>query len=128
MAEDIAREIIAQSRGGSKLAFSFDGGDALLFTSRDANEKMLYHVHKRRSSITEQYYEFKYSDLESAVDLVRTFVPPSTLQARVALYNNGVDCEEVACLGRVSDINLQSYLQDKVKSLNAVNVTAHNQS
>ena len=126
MAEDIAREIIAQSRGGSKLAFSFDSGDALLFTSRDANEKMLYHVHKRRNSTTEQYYEFKYSDLESAVDLVRTFVPHSNLQARVVLYNNGVDCEEVAYLGSVSDINLTSFL--KFKILNVVNVTAHNQS
>ena len=47
MAEDIAREIIAQSRGGSKLAFSFDGGEALLYTSRDSKERILYHVHER---------------------------------------------------------------------------------
>jgi SAM-dependent MidA family methyltransferase len=77
MAEDLAREIIAQSAGGSKLAFSFvsfDYGvkDLLLYISKDAGERTLYHVH--RPLANETYDEFKYADLESAVDLVRTFI------------------------------------------------------
>ena len=53
MAEDIAREIIAQSRGGSKLALSFKGGDVLLYTSRDSKKNIVYHVHKRRDVDTD---------------------------------------------------------------------------
>ena len=132
MAEDIAREIIAQSRGGSKLAFSikYYSDGALLFTSRDANEKIIYHVHKCRRDATEQYYEFTYSDLESAVHLVRTILPYSgiTVEVGVVFYNNGIDCEEVLSLKSVSSYSLTDYLKDKVMLLNAVNVTAHNQS
>ena len=126
MAEDLAREIIAQSGSGSKLAFSFrfSSGDALLYTSRDANEKIVYHVHQRRYDDDERYYEFKYADLESAVDLVRALVPYTNFLVQVVLYKDGIDCEEVVFLGKQSSSMLTKYLQDKVKILNAVNVTA----
>ncbi|KAK1740932.1 hypothetical protein QTG54_008184 [Skeletonema marinoi] len=124
MAEDLAREIIAQSGSGSKLAFSFSSGDALLYTSRDANEKIVYHVHQRRFHDDERCYEFKYMDLESAVDLVRALVPYTDFLVQVVLYKDGIDCEEVVFLGKQSSSMLTKYLQDKVKILNAVNVTA----
>ncbi len=125
MAEDIAREIIAQSQGGSKLAFSFHYGQALLYTSKGADEKILYHVHRGRNNIADDdpQYEFKYADLESAVDLVRTFVPYESFIADVVLYNeDGIDCEEVLHLGRLSSSNLTDFLQDKMKILDVVNV------
>jgi len=124
MAEDLAREIIAQSGSGSKLAFSFrfSSGDALLYTSRDANEKIVYHVHQRRFHDDE--HEFKYMDLESAVDLVRALVPYTDFLVQVVLYKDGIDCEEVVFWGKQSSSMLTKYLQDKVNLLNAVNVTA----
>ena len=65
MAAELAREIIAQSRGGSKLAFSFNEGEALLYMSTSKENKLYrYHVHKGQSDGTEQYYEFMYSTLE----------------------------------------------------------------
>lgn len=118
MAEDLAREIIAQSGSGSKLAFSFSSGDALLYTSRDANEKIVYHVHQRRFHDDERCYEFK------TVDLVRALVPYTDFLVEVVLYKDGIDCEEVAFLGKQSSSMLTKYLQDKVNLLNAVNVTA----
>ena len=115
MAEDIAREIIAQSRGGSKLAFSFINGSggsrrarALLYMSRDANEKARYHVvHKGRNDATGQCNEFKYSNLKGAMALVKTFIQSSSQSSyatvKVVLCKNGIDCEgeELASLGRL---------------------------
>mmetsp|Transcript_12834 Transcript_12834/g.19354 ORF Transcript_12834/g.19354 Transcript_12834/m.19354 type:complete len:92 (+) Transcript_12834:82-357(+) len=54
MAAEIAREIIAQSQGGGKMAFKFSPPQGsgivvhdslLLSSSKDANEKSIYHVH-----------------------------------------------------------------------------------
>ncbi len=124
MAEDIAREIIAQSRDGSKLAFSFQYGEALLYTSRGADKKILYHVHQRRNT-SEQQYEFKYADLESAVQLVLILISDTNFQGQVVFYkNNGIDCEEVLPLGRLRSSNLMNFLEEKIKILDVVNVEA----
>ena len=63
-------------------------------------------------------------DLESAVDIVRALVPYTDFLVQVVLYKDGIDCEEVVFLGKQSSSMLTKYLQDKVKILNAVNVTA----
>ena len=124
MAEDLAREIIAQSASGSKLAFSFGYRNVLLYISRGADEKILYHVHERRSDETEQYYVFNYADLESAADLVYTLTRAGThFHVTIVMYNNGINCEEVITLGKVGRSNLVAFLQDRVKLLDAVSVT-----
>ena len=124
MAEDLAREIIAQSRSGSKLALSFNGGDMLLYISKDSKKNTVYHVHERRDVYIEQY-EFKYAELESAVSLVQAFVPRSSMvTVQIVLYNDGVDCTEVAYLGKQSGSTLTELIQDKIKLLDVINVAA----
>ena len=59
----------------------------------------------------------------SAVDLVRALVRSQNFPVRVVLYNNGEDCEDVLFLTRIGS-QLTDFLQDKVKLLNVVNVTA----
>ena len=90
MAAEIAREIIAQSRGGSKLAFSFNEGEALLYTStsKSADDKRIYHVHKGRSNPTEQCYEFKYyGDLASTAELIRRMLSRQhSIEVKLVLY------------------------------------------
>ncbi len=124
MAEDLAREIIAQSGSGSKLAFSFEHDDGyedmLLYTSRDAGEKTLYHLHQPRYNET---YEFKYTDLESAVDAIRTFNSRPYISVVLVLRNNGINCEEVQDMGKVGRSHLAGFLQNRVKVLDAVNFT-----
>ena len=131
MAEDIAREIIAQSRGGSKLAFSFTHGEsnrALLYMSRDSNEMARYHVvHKGRNDATGQCNEFKYSNLKGAMALVKTFTQSSSqspyVTVKVVLYNNGIDCE-LASLGGL-DPAKTGFIDEMVTILDTevVNVT-----
>ena len=127
MAEEIAREIIAQSRGGSKLAFSFDGGRALLFTSRDANEKIHYHV-EARGDATEQSNEFKYSDLKGAVALLNALLASFNPVVKIVLYEGGFDCKELASLnyGTVVATNLIGLINEKINIIDAevINVTA----
>ena len=122
MAEDLAREIIAQSRGGSKLALSFDQGEALLYISKDSKKNTVYHVHERRDLYIEQY-EYAYADAESAASLVLAFIPRSSMvTVQLVLYNDGVDCTEVAYLGKHSGSSLTELIQDKIKLLNVINV------
>ena len=131
MAEDIAREIIAQSRGGSKLAFSFEAShcDVLLYMSKskDENEKILYHVHKSRNDATQQYKEYNYSNLKGAMALVKTFTQSSYVTVKVVLYNNGIDCEEIGSLidSAGPNIILTGLIEKMVSILDAdvVNVT-----
>ena len=121
MAEDLAREIIAQSKGGSKLALSFDLGEALLYISRDSKKNIVYHVHERRDVYIEQY-EFKYAEAESAASLVQAFVPHTSFHVSVVIYNDGVNCTEVAHLGKQSGSTLTKLIQDKTKLLDVINV------
>ena len=120
MAEDLAHEIIAQSRGGSKLALSFNHGDVLLYISRE-KKNIVYHVHKRREVDTEQY-EFKYADAESTVSLVQAYVPYTSFTVHIVLYNNGVDFTEVEYLGQFCGSTLTELIQDKIKLLNVISV------
>lgn len=124
MAEDIAREIIAQSKISSNLAFSFgDFNCVLLYTSTDAHGKMLYHVCKppRDSASEIGTYEFKYADLESAAELVNAYLKCRTsIAVHIVLHTNNL--ETVASLGRVNTCNLFDFLQDKMKLLDAIDV------
>ncbi len=138
MAEDLARECIALTRGSGKLAISFHYGRALIYASKGADEKILYHVHQNRFyGAHEIPNEFKYDDLESAVKQVRTYAPHSDYVAHVVLckYSKdgvGIDYEEVSYLGRLSDSsnltnfirrsNLTNFIQDKMNIFDLVNV------
>ena len=129
MAEDLARECIALTRGSGKLAISFHYGRALIYASKGADEKILYHVHQNRFyGAFEIPNEFKYADLESAVKQVRTYAPTSDYVAHVVLckYSKdgiGIDYEEVSYLGRLRDSsNLTNFIQDKMNIFDLVNV------
>ena len=87
------------------------------------NERIVYHVHERLDVDTEQY-EFKYAELESAVSLVQAFVPYTSVRVSVVLYNNGVNCTEVAHLGQLRGSKLTELIQDKIKLLDVINVAA----
>mmetsp|Transcript_30611 Transcript_30611/g.47954 ORF Transcript_30611/g.47954 Transcript_30611/m.47954 type:complete len:248 (+) Transcript_30611:405-1148(+) len=129
MAEDLARECIALTRGSGKLAISFHYGRALIYASKGADEKILYYVHQNRFyGAFEIPNEFKYADLESAVKQVRTYAPTSNYVAHVVLckYSKdgiGIDYEEVSYLGRLRDSsNLTNFIQDKMNIFDLVNV------
>lgn len=123
MAAEIAREIIAQSRGGSKLAFSFNEGEALLYTSKSADDKRIYHVHKGRSNPTEQCYEFKYyGDLASTAELIRRMLSRHhSIEVKLVLYKNGIDCEEVVDLGVTNgdEFEFRTFIKGKENLLDA---------
>ncbi len=123
MAEDLAREIIAQSKSCSNLAFSFgDYNCVLLYTSKDAHEKMLYHVCQPPRGDETGPYEFKYADLESAIDLVRAFMGfQTTIPVYIVLHNN-LENEKVASLGRIGTSKLSYFLRGKMKLLDAIDV------
>lgn len=125
MAEDIAREIIAQSQGGSKLAFSFkvQAGEVLLYTSKGADEKIRYHV---LQSDGKKQNEFKYAGLEVAVNLIQILVPlndSNSYSLDLALYDSaGGKCDQLGYLGWASSKNLMCFLQEKIANLDMVNV------
>ena len=124
MAQDLAREIVALSGSSSKLAFSFDN-EAFLYMSKDDSGKMSYNVHKRRFDDNEEYYEFTYADLDSAVQLLQALIPDQScgnVYVRVVLYKDGIDYEEVLYLGQKSKKILTEYLQETVQLLNVTNV------
>ena len=85
MAEDIAPEIIAQSKGGGKLAFKIISHSHIqqpvkqlqLFfsSSKDANQKMIYHIYSTKD---DKHFEIKYSNLEGAFDFVAAMVKESS--------------------------------------------------
>ena len=126
MAAELAREIIAQSRGGSKLAFSFNEGEALLYTSKE-NALCRYHVHKGQSDGTEQYYEFMYSTLEAAAGLAfRMLSRRQSIGVKLVFHKNGIDCEEVVDLGVCREGgDFTSFLKRNVKLIDVevINVT-----
>eukprot|EP00984_Skeletonema_dohrnii_P020796 scaffold10223_cov96-Skeletonema_dohrnii-CCMP3373.AAC.4 len=95
MAEDLAREIIAQSGSGSKLA-SFSA------VTRFSTHPEMQQVKR---------YFIMYTNTV-------------TMMTNDIMNSYGIDCEEVVFLGKQSSSMLTKYLQDKVKLLNAVNVKA----
>jgi hypothetical protein len=88
--EDLASEIVAQSKGGySKLALSISsyGGyssgwtkPVLLFTSRDASDMLLSHVLKRRNGGETKEYQLDYANFDAAAELISTVLNMSDSQ------------------------------------------------
>mmetsp|Transcript_33079 Transcript_33079/g.42770 ORF Transcript_33079/g.42770 Transcript_33079/m.42770 type:complete len:142 (-) Transcript_33079:99-524(-) len=92
MAAEIAREIIAQSKGGSKFAFSFfyDGTDCnlLIFSSTCAsNERAVYYVHTANG---DRMYEIRCNDVSSAATLVEGLLEKkirSLMNSRLSFFD-----------------------------------------
>eukprot|EP00984_Skeletonema_dohrnii_P004177 scaffold1457_cov111-Skeletonema_dohrnii-CCMP3373.AAC.8 len=80
MAAEIAREIIAQSQGGGKMAFKFSPPQGsgivvrdslLLSSSKDADKHAIYNVHLTKD---DQAFDINYSQARSACDFVTSIM------------------------------------------------------
>eukprot|EP00986_Skeletonema_menzelii_P012048 scaffold6431_cov139-Skeletonema_menzelii.AAC.8 len=94
MAEDIAREIIAQSKGGGKLAFklsleqgSISDSSLILSLSNSADQKEIYHIHLIRDGKT---YEIIYSGLGKACDFIKSVLGHVRIRVKLVLYKKNI--------------------------------------
>ncbi len=107
MAEDIAREIIAQSKGGGKLALKISHKQqqesSLIFSfSKDANQKLTYHIYFTKDATP---IEIKYSNLGGACDFVGYMFPLKTntdnFLLKLVLHNKNIsesECIELSTI------------------------------
>eukprot|EP00985_Skeletonema_marinoi_P013348 scaffold6591_cov127-Skeletonema_marinoi.AAC.4 len=109
MAAELAREIIAQSKGGGKMAFKFSPsgtvnndvvGDSLLLSAlKDANQKAIYHVHLTKG---DKAYEINYSNAEGACHLVTSIMREKVLYVKVDLVLYKKNTSECVSLSTVA--------------------------
>ena len=133
MAADIAREIIEQSKGGDKLAFSFSiigSGRKFLFltVSKDVTKnKMIYHIHK--PCAPSKTIILTYDDEDSTYNVIKSILRANTSSSYVGielvLYKNSSNIIEVTPLAsggkRIDDI--PAFLEENVKLLDTVGIT-----
>ena len=138
MAADIAREIIEQSKGGDKLAFSFSmlgsgflagEGEKFLFltVSKDVTKnKMIYHIHK--PCVPTKTIILTYSEEDSTYYVIKSILRANTSASSVGiqlvLYKNSSNIIEVTPLEtckRIDDV--PAFLEENVKLLDMVEIT-----
>src|SRR6056300_1230229 len=131
MAADIAREIIEQSKGGDKLAFSFSmlaSGHKFLFlsVSKDVSKnKMIYHIHK--PCVPSKTIILTYADEDSTYYVIKSLranTSASSVGVELVLYKNSSNIIEVTPLAtckRIDDV--PAFLQGNVKLLDMVGIT-----
>ena len=132
MAADIAREIIEQSKGGDKLAFSFSmlaSGHKFLFLSvwKDVSKnKMIYHIHK--PCVPSKTIILTYADEDSTYYVIKSILRANTSASSVGvelvLYKNSSNIIEVTPLAtckRIDDV--PAFLEENVKLLDMVGIT-----
>ncbi len=132
MAADIAREIIEQSKGGDKLAFSFSmlaSGHKFLFlsVSKDVSKnKMIYHIHK--PCVPSKTIILTYADEDSTYYVIKSILRANTSASSVGvelvLYKNSSNIIEVTPLAtckRIDDV--PAFLEENVKLLDMVGIT-----
>lgn len=132
MAADIAREIIEQSKGGDKLAFSFStlaSGHKFLFltVSKDVSQnKMIYHIHK--PCVPSKTIILTYADEDSTCYVIKSILRANTSATSVGvelvMYKNSSNIIEVTPLTtckRIDDV--PAFLEENVKLLDMVGIT-----
>jgi hypothetical protein len=133
MAADIAREIIEQSKGGDKLAFSFSmlgSGQKFLFltVSKDVDKnKMIYHIHK--PCVPSKTIILTYDDEDSTYHVIKSILRASSYNSSVVgvelvLYKNSSNIIEVTPLVSCKRINdVPAFLDENMKLLDIVGIT-----
>ena len=133
MAADIAREIIEQSKGGDKLAFSFSmlgSGQKFLFltVSKDVSKnKMIYHIHK--PCVHSKTIILTYDDEDSTYYVIKSILRANTSASSVVvvelvLYKNSSNIIEVTPLVSCKRINdVPAFLDENMKLLDMVRIT-----
>ena len=130
MAEDIAREIIAQSKGGSKMAFkisrnqSRDSSSSLILSpSNKADQKTIYHVRFIRGGKT---YEIIYSCLDKACGFIFSVLGKDWIKVQLVLPKK--DISECIVFSTLSAIfashpnDLSSHIKNNAHLIDVIDV------
>ena len=141
MAEDIAREIIAQSKGGSKMAFKIspdhgailnDPSSSIILSSSNvaATDKYSYsgydtqnttfHIHLINNDNT---YEVIYYGLDKACDFVTSLIGSGWIRVQLVLYKNNRTCIEFSTkYAKCSPSTLSLHIKDNLHLLDVIDV------
>lgn len=131
MAADIAREIIEQSKGGDKLAFSFSllgSREKFLFltVSKDVSQRMCYHIHK--PCVPSKTIILTYADEDSTYCVIKSILRANAsanyVGVELVMYKNSSNIIEVTPLAtskRIDDV--PAFLEENVKLLDMVGIT-----
>lgn len=126
MAKDIAREIIAQSKGGSKMAFkispeqSRDFNSSLVLSSSNRDQHV-YHVYFIRDDKT---YEMIYSGLNKACDFITSVLDNGWMRVQLVLYKEkGSKCIELStAYASLLPSSLSLHIKDNLHLLDVIDV------
>eukprot|EP00985_Skeletonema_marinoi_P013347 scaffold6591_cov127-Skeletonema_marinoi.AAC.3 len=134
MAAEIAREIIAQSQGGGKMAFKLSHPQGsgivvrdslLLSSSKDANDKSIYHVHLTKD---DKAYDINYSKASSACDFVASIMQSrphrgAGVEVILVLYKKNLsECVALAKLTHCALDSLSSFTYKNLHFLDVIDV------